>query len=82
MLGKGRGVLSLLGATLFFQWWSNLQHAGRVETSRCRLLAHDMKLLLLRFALEESFSTYSKGGGRESNIKLLPYLTLMGTPCG
>ena len=61
------------------QWWSHLQHAGRVDASRCRLLAHDIKLLLLRFALEESFSTYSKGGGRESNIKLLPYLVLMAT---
>ena len=38
-----------------------------------------MKLLLLRFALEESFSTYSKGGGRESNIKLLPYYVQMAT---
>ena len=61
------------------QWWSHLQHAGRVDGARCRLLAHDIKVMLLRFGLEESFSTYSKGGGRESNIKLLPYLVLMAT---
>ena len=61
------------------QWWGHLQHAGRLDASRYRLLAHDMKMLLLRFALEESFSTLSKGGGRESNMKLLPYLALMAT---
>jgi len=61
------------------QWWANLQSIGRVDAPRCRLLAHDLKLLLLRFALEESFSTYSKGGGRESNIKFLPYIVQMAT---
>ena len=61
------------------QWWANIAHTGRVDAPRCRLVAHDLKLLLLRFALEESFSTYSKGGGRESNIKMLPYLVQMGT---
>lgn len=55
------------------------QSIGRVDAPRCRLLVHDTKLLLLRFALGESFSTYSKGGGRESNIKLLPYFVQMAT---
>lgn len=50
-----------------------------MDAPRCRLLAHDLKLLLLRFALEESFSTYSRGGGRESNIKLMPYIVQMAT---
>eukprot|EP00965_Chrysotila_dentata_P180420 5955701-Pleurochrysis_carterae.AAC.2 len=36
------------------------QSTGRVESPRCRLLAHDLKLLLMRFAFEESFSHYSK----------------------
>ena len=43
------------------------------------LLVHDAKLLLLRFAFEESFSTYSRGGGRESNMKLLPFILQMAT---
>ena len=60
------------------QWWANLGHVGRVDSPRSRLVAHDVKLLLLRFSLEESFSTYSKGGGRESNMKMLPYLLQMG----
>ena len=61
------------------QWWANMAHIGRVDAPRCRLVVHDIKLLLLRFALEESFSTYSKGGGRESNLKMLPYLVQMAT---
>uniref|UniRef100_H2YSY5 E3 ubiquitin ligase UBR4 C-terminal domain-containing protein n=1 Tax=Ciona savignyi TaxID=51511 RepID=H2YSY5_CIOSA len=35
---------------------------------------HDLKLLLLRFAHERSFSEETGGGGRQSNIHLIPYL--------
>nr|CAB3267470.1 E3 ubiquitin-protein ligase UBR4-like [Phallusia mammillata] len=35
---------------------------------------HDLKLLLLRFANERSFSEETGGGGRQSNINLIPYL--------
>ena len=35
---------------------------------------HDLKLLLLRFALERSFSDESGGGGPHSNMHFLPYL--------
>lgn len=35
---------------------------------------HDLKLLLLKFANEESFSADSGGGGPQSNIHLIPYL--------
>uniref|UniRef100_A0A183J3J2 alanine--tRNA ligase n=1 Tax=Soboliphyme baturini TaxID=241478 RepID=A0A183J3J2_9BILA len=38
---------------------------------------HDFKLLLLRFAEERSFSEETHGGGRESNIHLIPYLILL-----
>jgi len=58
-------------------FWGSVQNTGRVDAPRCRLLAHDLKLLLMRFAYEESFSHYSKGGGRESNIKLVPYMIQM-----
>ena len=36
--------------------------------------AHEMKCLLLKFATETSFSEESKGGGRDSNMRLYPYL--------
>ena len=38
------------------------------------LLAHDLRLLLLRFAYEKSFSAESGGGGPQSNLHLVPYL--------
>ncbi|CAF4450140.1 unnamed protein product, partial [Adineta steineri] len=37
------------------------------------LSLHDIKLLLIRFADVQSFSEDTGGGGRESNIRLIPY---------
>ena len=34
---------------------------------------HDLRLLLQRFAFENSFSEDTGGGGRDSNIKFVPY---------
>lgn len=39
-----------------------------------QLNIHDTKLLFLRFATEQSFSMDTGGGGRESNIHLIPYI--------
>ncbi|XP_058849008.1 E3 ubiquitin-protein ligase UBR4 isoform X2 [Acipenser ruthenus] len=39
-----------------------------------QLNIHDIKLLFLRFATEQSFSVDTGGGGRESNIHLIPYM--------
>ncbi|KAM6976924.1 E3 ubiquitin-protein ligase UBR4 [Aplochiton taeniatus] len=39
-----------------------------------QLNVHDTKLLFLRFATEQSFSVDTGGGGRESNIHLIPYI--------
>jgi len=39
-----------------------------------QLNIHDTKLLFLRFATEQSFSVDTGGGGRESNIHLIPYI--------
>ena len=39
--------------------------------------AHDLKLLLLRFAQERSFSDDSGGGGPQSNIYIIPHLMHM-----
>eukprot|EP00096_Caligus_rogercresseyi_P008738 TRINITY_DN2826_c0_g1_i1.p1 TRINITY_DN2826_c0_g1~~TRINITY_DN2826_c0_g1_i1.p1 ORF type:complete len:2495 (+),score=896.75 TRINITY_DN2826_c0_g1_i1:803-7486(+) len=38
---------------------------------------HDLKLLLLRFAEDKSFSKESGGGGPQSNMHLVPYLMHM-----
>lgn len=38
---------------------------------------HDVKLLVLKFAQEKSFSEDSGGGGRQSNMHLLPYIMHM-----
>jgi E3 ubiquitin-protein ligase UBR4 len=38
---------------------------------------HDLKHLLIKFALEKSFSDDSGGGGRESNMYIVPYMMHM-----
>ena len=38
---------------------------------------HDLKLLLLRFGGEKSFSEDSGGGGPQSNMNLIPYILHM-----
>ncbi|CAN6479149.1 unnamed protein product [Victoria cruziana] len=59
------------------QYWDNLNALGRAEGSRLRLLSYDIVLMLARFATGASFSTDSKGGGRESNSRLLPFMIQM-----
>eukprot|EP00742_Colponemidia_sp_Colp-10_P004531 GILJ01004836.1.p1 GENE.GILJ01004836.1~~GILJ01004836.1.p1 ORF type:complete len:2747 (+),score=454.59 GILJ01004836.1:625-8241(+) len=60
------------------RFFVNLQNLGRSDLARFRLLAHDLKALLLRFAYEESFSSDSRGGGPEHNMKLIPYMYALG----
>ncbi|KAJ8300179.1 hypothetical protein KUTeg_021698 [Tegillarca granosa] len=38
---------------------------------------HDLKLLIMKFANEKSFSEDSGGGGRQSNIHVMPYIMHM-----
>lgn len=38
---------------------------------------HDVKLLVLKFAQEKPFSEDSGGGGRQSNMHLLPFIMHM-----
>lgn len=48
------------------------------STQRCDITfsssIHDLKLLLMRFALEKSFHEDAGGGGPQSNMHLVPYL--------
>ncbi|KAL2641590.1 hypothetical protein R1flu_009177 [Riccia fluitans] len=59
------------------QYWDNLNALGRADGSRLRLLTYDIAMMLSRFATSSSFSVDSKGGGRESNSRLLPFMVQM-----
>lgn len=72
-------VQELIGFLLDF---SPLSHRHNTYLQECtgqreptyQLNIHDTKLLFLRFATEQSFSMDTGGGGRESNIHLIPYI--------
>ncbi|XP_020540052.1 auxin transport protein BIG isoform X2 [Jatropha curcas] len=59
------------------QYWDNLNALGRADGSRLRLLTWDIVLMLARFATGASFSLESRGGGRESNSRFLPFMIQM-----
>uniref|UniRef100_A0A7N1A599 Auxin transport protein BIG n=1 Tax=Kalanchoe fedtschenkoi TaxID=63787 RepID=A0A7N1A599_KALFE len=59
------------------QYWDNLSALGRADGSRLRLLTYDIVLMLARFATGASFSQDSKGGGKESNSRFLPFMIQM-----
>ncbi|EFA82601.1 hypothetical protein PPL_04293 [Heterostelium album PN500] len=61
------------------KYWSNINNISRIDGPKFRLLAHDLKLLLVRFAKDESFSQDSKGGGKESNIRIIPFFIQFGS---
>lgn len=68
------------GGHLIHLWFSLGRHntylqecTGQREPTY-QLNVHDTKLLFLRFATEQSFSVDTGGGGRESNIHLIPYI--------
>lgn len=48
-----------------------------VSSTSCVSTIHDLKLLILRFAGEKSFSDDSGGGGPQSNLHLMPYMIHM-----
>ncbi|XP_052195482.1 auxin transport protein BIG isoform X2 [Diospyros lotus] len=58
-------------------YWDNLNALGRADGSHLRLLTYDIVLMLARFATGASFSADSKGGGKESNSKFLPFMIQM-----
>lgn len=51
-----------------------LQEVTGMRDSNYLHSVHDLKHLLLRFAFERSFSEDSGGGGRGSNMHLVPYM--------
>ena len=57
-------------------WWQNAFAVGAliVPPTRARQSIWDVTLLLGRFAMDTSFSTDCRGGGKQSNMHLLPQL--------
>ena len=54
-------------------FWANQGKVAQTSGARPRLLVHDLRSLLLRFATQRSFAAESQGGGRESNLLFLPH---------
>jgi E3 ubiquitin-protein ligase UBR4 len=54
-----------------------LQECTGVRDASYSYTIHDLKHLILRFGMDRSFSEDSGGGGRESNMHLVPYLIHM-----
>lgn len=79
---KCNGLLPLFGpdiSEINFQNSISRHNAYMLEsTQRCDISfannMHDLKLLLMRFAFEKSFSEDAGGGGPQSNMHLIPYL--------
>lgn len=68
-------LLSLTASALLLRRHNTyLQECTGQREPTYQLNIHDMKLLFLRFAMEQSFSADTGGGGRESNIHLIPYI--------
>jgi len=54
-----------------------LQECTGVRDATYAFTVHDLKHLLIKFSHEKSFSEDTGGGGRESNIYLVPYIMHM-----
>ncbi|XP_024381357.1 auxin transport protein BIG isoform X3 [Physcomitrium patens] len=74
---RGPSVLLAQYARCVDQYWDSLNSLGRADGSRLRLLIFDIVMMLGRFATNMSFSVDCKGGGRESNSRLLPFMIQM-----
>ena len=73
-------VLSMTGIFVLQNWsFSFSRHNSYIQECTGHLeptyhaSIHDLRLLLQRFAFEKSFSEDTGGGGRDSNIKFVPY---------
>jgi hypothetical protein len=79
---KCNGIFPIWGPEVAETLFSNalarhnnyLLEATGIRDSSYVLSVHDLKLLLVRFAENLSFSEESGGGGRESNVNLIPYM--------
>ncbi|XP_078439464.1 auxin transport protein (BIG) [Wolffia australiana] len=74
---RGPALLPAQYARYIDQHWDNLAALGAADGSRIRLLSYDIVLMLARFATGASFSADSRGGGKESNARFLPFMVQM-----
>eukprot|EP01096_Ripella_sp_DP13-Kostka_P003623 TRINITY_DN1544_c3_g1_i5.p1 TRINITY_DN1544_c3_g1~~TRINITY_DN1544_c3_g1_i5.p1 ORF type:complete len:4907 (+),score=2611.56 TRINITY_DN1544_c3_g1_i5:95-14722(+) len=56
-------------------WTLQQNRLGRVDSTRFRLMAHDLAFLFLRYAKEEAIPA---GGSKATNFKCLPFFLQMG----
>jgi len=61
------------------RYWRDAPVSPHSSGPRIQLLAHDLRLLLVRLVLGESFSEESRGGGKESNMRMVPFFVQMGS---
>ena len=54
-----------------------IKNVGNCDHDRAKVMIHDFKLLLKRFAYEDSFSRDTHGGGPEHNMHLIPFMMQM-----
>ena len=56
------------------KFFHNQNNIHKTTEEPFRLVIHNIKFLLRKFAYQESFSHYSKGGGPLHNMQLIPFL--------
>jgi len=56
-------------------YWQQCSFHHCFVHARVELALEDTRTLLSRFAMQESFSALAKGGGKESNIQFIPYVS-------
>eukprot|EP00468_Gymnochlora_sp_CCMP2014_P014335 CAMPEP_0167769544 /NCGR_PEP_ID=MMETSP0110_2-20121227/17363_1 /TAXON_ID=629695 /ORGANISM="Gymnochlora sp., Strain CCMP2014" /LENGTH=953 /DNA_ID=CAMNT_0007658503 /DNA_START=1030 /DNA_END=3892 /DNA_ORIENTATION=+ len=59
------------------KYWRDIPFRSSFQMSRVEIMIEDLRLLLARFAYEESFSEFAKGGGKESNMNFIPFMIQM-----
>ena len=58
--------------------FNRLTEISSLSSPRFRLVTQDLRGLFFKLAYEESFSVDTHGGGRESNVKLIPFMVQLG----
>jgi hypothetical protein len=58
-------------------YWRGIAFHESFELPPFHIVLSDVQMLLARFAHEESFATYSHGGGPASNLRLVPFMLQM-----
>lgn len=71
---RGGTVTNDLYSNAVGRYFSNMRNIAKTEQPKFKIILHDLKSLLKKFAYEESFSHHSLGGGPVHNIQLIPFI--------